>query len=250
VPTDPLLIAGLLFGLGLVTSVLNTLAGGGSFLLLPVLVALGLPADVANGTTRLGVWLQSASAWATFRRQGAEDRVTSRSLLLPTLAGGLAGALLATQLSARWLQPVFGVAFLTWAALCAMRPERFFSDQPAPRPVGRRARLLAGAIGLWGGFLQAGVGFPLIALLVSHLGRPPVTANATKVFLVLAYTSLALPLFAVAGDVRWSAALPLALGAVIGGHLGARWQLRSGAGVVRWAVVVMVTVSGVLLLRR
>ena len=105
------------------------------------------------------------------------------------------------------------------------------------------------AIGAYGGFLQAGVGFPLLALLVPGLGYPAVRANAIKVAVVLVFTIAALPLFAVAGQIAWREGLALALGTMIGGWLGAHLQLRAGAGLVRWAVLVMVLIGGITLLR-
>lgn len=246
---SPGLALALLGVAGVFAGIVNALAGGGNFLILPLLVALGLPSTVANGTSRVGVVLQGiASTWAFEREAIGEWRITLR-LALPMTAAALAGAALATRLDEALFRPLIGVILLVWAVALAFRPGRFLRAPPAPQPPSWRSDLASVAIGVYGGFLQAGVGFPLLALLVPGLGYPPVIANAIKVRVVLIYSALALPVFASAGHVAWREGLVLAAGTALGGWLGARWQIRAGAGLVRWATLVMVAVGGVMMLR-
>jgi uncharacterized membrane protein YfcA len=109
--------------------------------------------------------------------------------------------------------------------------------------------VLAVLIGVYGGFLQVGVGFPLLALLVLHMGHPAVQANAIKLALTLGYTLVSLPMFALAGQVAWREGLVLAAGSMVGGWLGTHLQIRGGAKLVRWVVVVAVAASGVAMLQ-
>ena len=96
--------------------------------------------------------------------------------------------------------------------------------------------------------MQAGVGFPLMALFVSMLGHTALAGNAAKVALVFIYTLVALAMFAASGEVAWREGAILAVGMIVGGVLGAKLQLRVGPGLVRWAMLVMVAISGVALL--
>ena len=236
---------GILAGVALVAGVINTMAGGGSLLVLPVLIALGFPAPVANGTLRVGVLLQSAAALVPFHARGVREYALVGRLAIPILLGAAAGTALATRLSDDVLRPVFGVLLALWAVVLVFKPGRFGTGKEQPEQPRPLTHLLAFGVGAYGGFIQAGVGFPLLALLITHLGYPVVRANAAKVALVLAFTLVSLPMFALAGQVAWREGAALAVGSMIGGWLGSRWQLKSGESIVRWFVIVMVAISGV-----
>lgn len=233
---------------GVVASVINTIAGGGSLLTLPLLVGLGLPAGLANGTNRVGVVMQVVTSAVTFHRGGFRDYRLFARLVIPMMLGALAGAFLATRMDDELLRVVFGATLAAWAVLLVVRPGRFLHAPEAPRPVGPLALVLSVLVGLYGGFLQAGVGFPLLALLVLYLGYPAVEANAAKSVLTLGYTVVSLPMFVIAGQVAWREGLVLAVGSTIGGFIGTRLQIRAGANLVRWVVVIAVAASGVAML--
>lgn len=245
---DPWLDLVLLLVVGAIAGVINVMAGGGSFLVLPVLIGLGLPAGVANGTSRLAVATQSAAALATFHRRNVRAYDITARLAAPMIAGALLGSYLATLLDDRLFRPIIGVVLIAWAAILVVKPDRFVRPPDEQREPNTASYLFAVAIGLYGGFLQAGVGFPLIALLSGQLGYDLVRANSVKVTLVLAFTLGALPVFVLADQVAWAPAIVLAIGTVVGAWLGARWQLEKGGAVVRWFVLVMVAVSGVAML--
>jgi uncharacterized membrane protein YfcA len=245
---DPTLLLVVLGFVGLAAAVVNTMAGGGSMLVIPVLLALGLPSSLANGTLRVGVAAQNLTSVLTFHRRGLRVYGPFARLVIPMGVGAGVGSYAATILPDDVLRKVFGIALMGWAVVLALRPGGFAAETSTPRPVVAWALLGAFAIGLYGGFLQVGVGFPLLALLVPGLGYSPVEANAIKVLLVLSYTLVALPIFAFAGQIAWGAAGVLALGSIAGGWLGARLQLRAGARLVRWVVVAMVCVAGVAML--
>ncbi len=246
---DPAWMLALLGVAGALAAIINTMAGGGSLLVVPVLLALGMPASTANGTLRVGVLAQGITSMATFHRKGVREYGAFARLLVPTAVGAGAGSWAATILPDDVLRSVFGFALIGWAILLAVRPGGFSTDASEPRPIGAAAWAGAFAIGIYGGFLQVGVGFPSLALLVLGLRYAPVNANAIKILLVLASTVVSLPIFAMAGQVAWEHAGVLALGSAIGGWLGTRWQLRAGAKLVRWVVVVTVCVAGVAMLR-
>ena len=225
-----------LLGAGLVAGFINTIAGGGSMLTLPALVLVGLPVDVANGTNRIAVVLQSlAGAWR-FDKAGAVEWATVRRVLSPTIAGALVGALIAAYVVPQaYLGPVLFGTMLVAALVFLLRPpvEPGASDAAEPHalsPLG-----LFGA-GLYGGFVQAGVGLVLLAVLTGLTRRSLVEANALKLVVVLAFTLVALGIFIVAGQVRWVHGLILSGATVAGALLGVRFALKAGSRALRFVV--------------
>lgn len=233
---------------GVAAGILNAIAGGGSFLTLPMLMLVGLTAPVANGTMRVAVLLQGLVVVTTLRRQGVRGDGTALRLALPVLAGAYLGAVAASRLDDAMLRPVFGVTLVAWALLLALRPGSFERTGEDARPVGPAAWALGLCIGGYGGFMQAGVGFPLLALLVTFLGLSPLQANLVKVQLVVTYTVVALLVFVGADQVAWREGACLAAGTMLGGWIGARWQVARGAGLIRRVVMVAVFVAGTAML--
>lgn len=237
----------LLAAIACVAGVINTMAGGGGLLVLPALVWFGLPPGVANGTMRVGVLLQNVGSALTFRREGLGDLAVVGRLLPAMVLGAAFGTWAATELSDALLQPIFGAILVAWAVVLVVRPGRLLDGAHAPRDPGWGSQLASFAIGIYGGFLQAGVGFPLLALLVSGLGYGTVPANAIKVVLVLGFTAVSLPLFAWAGQVDWIVGAVLGVGSLVGGWIGAMVQVKAGAAIVRWVLVAAMAVSGAMM---
>jgi uncharacterized membrane protein YfcA len=213
----------------------------------PLLVLAGLPADVANGTNRVGVLLQSLGAWSTFRRSSVTAGALAPIEVGPAVLGGVLGALVSTRLDADAFTVVIGWAMLALLPTLFVSPARWAEGRPHPAPAWVRA---AGffAIGAYGGFLQAGVGIFLLLGSVVLSGRGIVAANAAKVVLVALFTAPAVVVFAVSGLIDWVPALAVAVGSIVGGRLGARWSLAWGADAIRAIVcVVVVATSGSLL---
>ncbi|MCR9161708.1 MAG: sulfite exporter TauE/SafE family protein [Nannocystaceae bacterium] len=229
-------------------AIVNTMAGGGSMLVIPLMIAVGLPPSVANGTLRVGVLVQSMTSVATFHRRGERHYGFVASLALPVVLGAGAGTYCATLLDDAMLLPIIGALLAGWAVVLLLRPQRFLEPTGEPRPPTLGVALAAVGVGFYGGFLQVAVGFPLLALLTMGVGLTAVRANVVKVGLVMVYTLVSLPIFAAAGDVAWAEGAALALGSILGGWLGARWQLRAGAPIVRWFVIITATLSGATML--
>lgn len=241
---------GALVAVGMFAGVINSMAGGGGFLTLPLMMALGLPAGVANGTMRVAVLMQNLVSTATFHQKGVREYATTARLILPIAVGSGVGAWLATLISDDLLTPLFGAILVAWALLLWLRPSSFDDRDEEPRSPTALTYALGFLIGIYGGFMQAGVGFPLLALLVTHLGYSPVRANSIKVVIVLGYTIVALPVFAFAGQVAWIHGAALAVGAMLGAFIGTRWQLEKGSDVVRYFVLIAVSVSGLTMIIR
>lgn len=236
---------------GLVAGFVNTLAGGGSFLTLPALILLGLPPSVANGTNRVGVTLQSLGALGSFRRGGALELRAALRLGLLVALGAALGARLSLNLDEVALQRVVAVALVLLTGTVFLDPRRWQGAAPLRLPGGAVTRgAIFFAIGVYGGFLQAGVGLFLVAALCLVEGLDLVRATALKVLLVLVLTLPALAVFVAAGRVQWAPALALAAGSTMGGWLGAHAAQRGGAPLLRWALAVAMAISALALLRQ
>ncbi len=225
-----------LFAVGCVAGTLNVLAGGGSFLTLPVLLFLGLPAPLANGTNRVGILVQNAGAVWSFRRRRVIERGALAWAALPATAGAVLGAWLALDVGELLFRRLLAVLMVLLAVASLWTP------RPAAAGGRRRwAPLAFFAVGVYGGFIQAGVGF-LVLAATTAAGLDLVRGNAVKVLSVLCWTVAALAVFAGHGSVDWRLGAALAAGMLLGGLLGARLTVLKGH---RWLRAV-VTVTAIL----
>lgn len=227
---------------GFAAGVINTLAGGGSLITVGLLVFLGMPGTLANGTNRVGVFAQSGiSAWR-FRAEGVSGFRDAVPILIPVLAGSLVGAYGISRVTPEIFERLFGVVML--ALLVPMlRPRRRAASTdagagPAPWPPSVRF-LVFFAIGLYGGALQAGVGIFLI-FAMSRAGLDLVKANSVKVVVIAALTAVAVPVFIWSGQVAWTEALALTLGFAAGGAVGVRLAVAGGERVIKPVLVAAV----------
>lgn len=229
---------------GVLAGFINTLAGGGSLLTLPALMLLGMPADIANGTNRIAVLLQSVEGMRGFNRHGMLAREAIIPILAPTLAGSLVGALVASYLPTTLLKPVLLGTLILMAVIMVLRP------QTVAPPPGERPRTLrqapAGypwlfAAGLYGGFIQAGVGFVLITALAGVLRYDLVRANALKLTCTAVFGAVSLAVFAARGQVFWVPGLVLAVGTVAGVWLSVKFAINVSQRVLRWFLLATVT---------
>lgn len=230
-------LAGLLLGIGGVAAgFLNTVAGGGGVISVPILSAVVGP-SVANGSLRLGILLQSLAGLAGWQQGRAVPWPITRRLVFPTVGGAVVGAWLATQASPGLIRHAFVVAIVLVALSALLRPSQWVGITE-PRLRGPWRFLAFGAIGLYGGFVQVGMGLPLLVALVPGLGLGLVRGNAAKTFLILCTTPLTLVLFALAGQVDWAAGAVLGAGSMVGALAAARLALRPGASAwIRWVIV-------------
>ncbi|RKZ15556.1 sulfite exporter TauE/SafE family protein [bacterium] len=246
--TDPLHLL-LLFGVGLVAGTLNVVAAGGSLITLPVLIFLGLPVAVANGTNRIAILAQNVVATADFQRRGVLPVRLAVLCATPALAGSIIGARLAVDMDEEMFRRVLaGVMLLVLVVMVVDPAKRLRFDPARLGPVRRIA--LAGTfflVGIHGGFIQAGVGFVIISGLLLH-GLEMVQVNAVKVAVILVFTVAALVVFVVNGQVDWPMGLALAAGNAIGGRIGTKLTVETGHVWLRRVVFVVVIIFAVRLL--
>ena len=183
---------------GFVSGIINTIAGSGSLITLPVLMAFGLPPTVANGTNRIGILLQSLVGSASFKNDRVLDLKTSTHLLIPAILGALLGALIAVDLNEEVMKRTIGGLLLFMFFIVLWKPSSWLREKQGVPPVPRWLQIITFfLIGIYGGFIQAGVGFFLLGGLVLGSGYQLVKANALKVFITFAFTPIALVVFIV-----------------------------------------------------
>jgi uncharacterized membrane protein YfcA len=247
---DPALQVVALLCVGLAAGFVNVVAGGGSLLSVPLLIFLGLPETTANGTSRLAILTQSVSAVTAFWRAGRIDRGTLARFTPPTLIGAAAGAYAATQLADQSLRAILGWVMLGCAAFVVTNPklDRGASAAAGPRLSSAWVWPTLLVIGVYGGAVQAGVGYLVLAALVLLLRVDLVQANVLKTVLVAVYTPLALAIFVWQRQVDLWFGLVLSLGQAAGGWLGAAATLRRGERFIRVMLAIVVIASGLKLL--
>ena len=234
-----------LVGAGFLASILNVIAGGGSFFTLPLLIFFGLPATEANATNRLGVLAQNAGGVFGFHRHGVLDWRWALRASLPALVGAAFGTWLALQIGEQEFRRTLAtlmVVVTLWTLL-----DR--GGRLAGALAGLRSKNVILAVGfalagVYAGFIQAGVGFFILAL-TTVAGLDLVRGNAVKVLIILATTCLSLALFAWEGRVEWIPGLALAVGSLAGSFLGVRLAVLKGHAWVRGVVTIAIVVFAV-----
>lgn len=238
-----------LFVIGILAGFINTVAGGGSFLTLPLLIFMGLPGAVANGTNRLGIFLQSLAGVSKFHSHGVFPWRFAMIVSVPAVAGALLGA--------HWAVGMADEAFRRWLAIFMVvmtfvslyKPKEAFTVSDQGYSFLRWVVILSAffCIGLYGGFIQAGVGFLLLAGM-ALTGHDLVRGNAIKVFVVMVFTIFALGIFISNGKVDYGLGVVLGLGNALGARLGANASVKGGNVFIRRFVTVMMLVFAVKLL--
>lgn len=235
----------LLLPAGFAAGIMNVLAGGGSFLTLPVLIASGLPVHIANGTNRISVIAQGLFATAKYQKSGEFDVRIFKKLLPPLLVGAATGAYLATQIDPKSLQQTFGVLFLVMSLTLLFRSKLAKGSLETPHPLRYPALFV---VGMYGGFIQAGVGLWLLIAATTLFQIPALKANAVKLALTLTFTIPAFVIFWHAGMVAWIPGCILAVSTVLGTIVGVRLSIRGGVNLIWRAVTAVLFVTGVRLL--
>lgn len=233
-----------LIGTGLAAGFINTTAGGGSMLTLPLLMFLGLPANVANGTNRIAILFQNIIGVSTFRQKKVLDFSTDYKLAIPAILGSIIGAFFAVEVDEALLKKIIAGLMVGMFLLVILKPDVWVKDQVGS--VDEKPTILQYIIfffiGLYGGFIQMGVGFLLLAGLVLGCGQDLVKANAVKVFIVLIYTVFTLGIFIYHQQVDIVAGLILAAGNMGGAWLGANFTVKGGAKYVRYVLMLALVI--------
>ncbi len=225
-----------LFMVGCLAGFINVMAGGGSSLSLPALILLGLDGATANGTNRIAILVQNIFAISGFQQNKKNEFKQSFKLALLTLPGAIAGAVIAVKIEDLWFKRILSLVIMfVIVSMFLPRPQKGSALQEQKK-VGLYLALFA--TGFYGGFIQVGVGFVLMAVLF-HLAKfDLVKVNVYKVFIIFIYTLPALFIFTFSGKINLIWGLILAAGNGFGGWLGAHLTVKKGEKIIRAVLIV------------
>jgi len=235
---------------GFASGWINVIAGGGSLLTVPVMVFMGLPGPVSNGTNRIAIISQSIAAVASFRSKGFSDFRLSATLAAAASIGAFFGAEVGVNLDGVWFNRTVAAVMIAVMILMATGRDK---TKPAPNASSKAKNLALGHVlmigaGFWGGLIQIGVGFLLMPILYRVMGLDLVRVNMHKVFIALVFTTVAFFVFASKVEIVWEAGAALAIGTAIGGWMGARAAIQKGEKFIKRALIIVLAAMTVKLL--
>lgn len=237
----------LVLSVGVFTGFINTNAGGGSLITLPMLIFLGLPTAVANGTNRIAILFGAIAATRNFKNKGALDWKFGLELGIPALIGASLGSAIVISVPDKTFKLILSFAMIVVLAIIIINPrDRIKGVLKNAKAKNRILAMIAFFfIGIYGGFVQAGVGFIIIATLSLITGLSLVRINALKVFVVLIYMVFSLAIFVVNGKINLPFGIALSVGSAIGAYLGSNFAIAKGDKWIRAILIVSVTAMAI-----
>lgn len=236
-------------GIGFLAGFINTLAGSGSLLSLPMLIFIGLPANIANGTNRIAILLQNAVASESFRRQKVLDFKIANKLAIPAIVGSILGANIAVELDEKAIKQIIGFLLIIMFFLILLKPSAWIKGKAKEYTSDHKLTLgkflIFFMIGMYGGFIQAGTGLFLLAGLVLGNGLDLVKANAVKVFIAFSLTVFALIVFIVNDQVDYKVGLILAVGNMSGAFVASKFAVSWGTKFIRYVLLIVLLGSAI-----
>jgi uncharacterized protein len=231
----------LIIGVGFLAAFLNTVGGGGSLFSVPILTFMGLPITMANATSRVAILFQNFFAVGGFRSKGVElPWPYSLYLGLASLGGGLIGSLLASKVPDAVFSKIFVGVMIFSVILIIYDPFKSKGEEK----LNFKSQLIGAIcfffIGIYGGFIQAGIGFLVIAVLSVVNNLSLVKSNYVKVFAAIVYTGVSVAVFAYEGKIVWTTGLILAIGHAMGGWYASRWSVKAGEVWIKRVMIVSV----------
>ena len=217
------------FVLGAIVSLINSIAGGGSTLSLPIMIFLGMPATVANGTNRIGLIIGNCSSAFNLMKHGYLNKKIFLQLLIPTIVGTGIGVCFLVHIGDKMFQAILAVVICVVVVMSNLRKD-ILGKPPAtpPEKLTWKGAIGFACISIYGCIVQVGVGFVQIFALTRYTGLDAIRVNAlknalTNVFLLVSTTALG-----IAGKINWPIAIVMAAGAWLGGYCGSFLQRKKG----------------------
>ena len=237
----------ILIPVGIIAGFINTVAGGGSLLSLPTLIFLGLPPAVANGTNRVALFMQNISGVAGFKSKGVSVFPYSLWLGISARFGAIIGAKVSVELDDKTFNQIIAIV-MVGVVLLTVFNGRSKAKQMA-EDLSKKAQVIGIIsfffVGIYGGFIQAGVGFIILGSLTYINKLSLVRANSVKVFVVLIYTISALAVFIIEDKIDWLYGLVLAIGNMTGAWIASRWSVEKGDVWIKRFLIVTVSIMAI-----
>ena len=235
--------------IGFIVGVINILSGGGSLLTLPILIFIGLPSSVANGTNRIAILIQTIFAYLGFKSKGATSNYSSFGWYLAVSAtlGSLIGAKIAIDIRDDIFNRILAIVMILIVGFMVISPKKNL-QQLTDRIKGKYAvwsTIVFFFIGIYGGFIQAGTGIFILLALSTINQLTLIRSNVIKAMVMLIYTAATLVLFGLNDKLNWSIGLTLASGQALGGWIASRWSVNKSDHIVKVFLIIMVIVMAI-----
>jgi len=237
----------LLIFIGFFAGIINTLAGGGSLLTLPALIFLGLPPSIANGTNRIAIFIQMIVGSAGFKSKGIKTFPFSIYLGVAALLGSIIGANAAITISDKVFTKILSFVMITVVLLLVLKP-KLHQTVFTEKTTGKNLIISCIAFfffGIYGGFINAGLGFILILFLHYYNQLSLVKANASKAVIITIYMAGALLVFILNDKVNWKMGLTMAIGNALGAWFSSRFSVNKGDKFIKLFLLITITIMAI-----
>jgi len=228
---------------------INVMAGGGSTITLPTLIFLGLDGALANGTNRVGIFVQTLSAVISFRQEKYHKIKLSLKLAAFTLPGAIIGAIIAVNISNELFQKILGYVLI--GIIFSMLLRKINKNKTEEDKQNQNSWLIYPVMfvmGFYGGFIQVGIGFMFMASLYHLLKLKLLHVNMHKVLIICIYTLPALLIFIITGNVNWKFGLVLAAGMASGAWWSAKLSIKKGEKIIQIILIAAILLMSLKLL--
>lgn len=217
------------FLLGTIVSLINSIAGGGSSLSLPIMIFLGIPPTVANGTNRIGLILGNISSVVNLARHGYLNIKMFKQLLIPTILGACIGICFLMQIGDKFFQAILACVICLVVVMSNLRKDVLGKPpQTIPDKLTWKGAIGFILVSIYGCIIQVGVGFIQIFALTRYTGLDAIHVNALKNALTTIFLILGTLALGIAGKINWPIAITMAIGAWVGGYFGSALQRKKG----------------------
>ena len=237
----------LLFSIGFIAGIINTLAGGGSLLTLPILIFLGLPPHVANGTNRIVILFQSITSTLGFKSKKVSSAPLDFYLGITATIGSVLGAKIAIEMEGALFNKILAI-LMVCSGFLIMFQKKQTPFELSPQIRGKKkiiSMILFFFVGIYGGFINAGIGF-VILLILTRINNLSITqANSVKVVVVTIYTTVALLLFTYNQAVSFRLGMWMATGSALSAWMTSRWSVKKDDRIIRLFLFVMVVIIAI-----
>ncbi|WP_372652421.1 sulfite exporter TauE/SafE family protein [Draconibacterium sp.] len=231
---------------GVVAGFINVVAGGGSLITLPLMIFLGLPPVVANGTNRIGIIAQNIVAVTNFSRKGIFIYPFSLYAGGIAIIGSILGSLLAIDMDDQLFNRILSIVMVVTGITILLKNKKAASHSIIPVVKNKIVSLvLFFFIGIYGGFIHVGIGF-LMIMILSRINQLSLKyANSIKVFVALLFSISSIIVFILNDAINWKVGFALAIGTSLGGYLGSHFTMKKGDKWIRLILILAIIVMAI-----
>lgn len=222
---------------GAVASFINMMAGGGSMITLGTMILLGIEPTVANATNRVGIVVATGTGSLAFKSEKFSDLKTSLILAACAIPGAIIGAIYSVNISNELFQKLLAFVMI-FILITLLIPQKKHKIEQAKKSALIYPAMFA--IGFYGGFIQVGVGFLIMAAIRYLMSVDLLRVNMHKVLIVTIYNLPVLLVFVLSGKVEWFYALALSVGNAIGAWISVKLAIKKGEKVVKIVLILAI----------